>query len=613
LGRLPSQRFKAFVRVTHFVINWIHMTPKIMKSIALIKPYFKENRMKIAIGLLSLIVVDMLQLFIPRIIKRTVDGLTALQIDLEKLLVYAIYMAVIAVLIGAFRYVWRRCLLGTSRRVEEGLRNRLFEHIQTLSASYFDRTQTGDLMAHATNDIQQVRMATGMGLVALNDAIVLGTAAIGFMLYINVTLTLLVLIPMPLITISARFFSKKMHHHYQSVQATFSDLTEVVRERFAGIRIIKAHNHKEREAARVEAVSKDYIRENMGLVKIIGSFFPMMLLFTNFSLAIVLYLGGRQTIALTITAGDFVAFISYLGLLTWPMMALGWVTNLIQRGRASLDRINRILETHPEIKNQKNAVMLGQLQGRIVFKEVDFTYNHISNGSTPVLSKISLTVEPGKVLGIVGPPGSGKTTLLSLIPRLYDVSRGGIFVDGNDIRGLKIDNLRSHIAFMPQEPFLFAKTIRENITFGNPSVKEPLLEKITREAALYDTIRSFPNGLETTVGEKGVILSGGQKQRIALARCLLQEAGVLILDDPISQVDLETGTAIIDTIKSMIGQKTIIIVSHRISAVSFADQIIALEKGRIIEQGSHLDLITTHQYYARAFQLQEYEEGVNAS
>ncbi|MGD2185224.1 MAG: ABC transporter ATP-binding protein, partial [Desulfobacterales bacterium] len=394
---------------------------------------------------------------------------------------------------------------------------------------------------------------------------------------------------------------------------SFSDLTEVIRERFAGIRLIKAHNRKTKEAIRVQAVSKDYIKENMGLVKIVGSFFPMMLLFTNLSLAIVLYLGGRQTIALTITPGDFVAFISYLGLLTWPMMALGWVTNLIQRGRASLDRINRILEKRPEIRNQKHPLKLRQLQGRIVFNEVDFTYNRNGNGSTPALSGISLTVEPGKVLGIVGPPGSGKTTLLSLIPRLYDVSRGGIFIDGKDIRALDIDNLRSHIAFMPQEPFLFAATIRENITFGNPAIKTSLLEKITREVALYDTIRSFPNGFETIVGEKGVILSGGQKQRIALARCLLQQGGVLILDDPISQVDLETGTAIIDTIKSMIGQKTIIIVSHRISALSFADQIIALERGRIIEQGSHRDLIATQQYYASAFQLQEYEEGVNAS
>ena len=586
-----------------------------MKSIALIKSYFVENRRKIAIGLLSLIVVDMLQLFIPRIIKWTVDGLTTIQIDLKQLLIYAIYMVIIAVLISAFRYVWRRCLLGTSRRVEEGLRNRLFAHIQTLSASYFDQTQTGDLMAHATNDIQQIRMATGMGMVALNDAVVLGAAAIGFMLYINVTLTLFVLIPMPLITISTRFFSKKMHHRYQSVQATFSNLTEVIRERFAGIRIIKAHNRKARETAQVESVSKEYINENLSLVKIVGVFFPMMLLFTNLSLAIVLYLGGRQTIAMTITPGDFVAFISYLGLLTWPMMALGWVTNLIQRGRASLDRINLILETPSEIKDQHPAFTLGRLQGRIEFKEVDFAYNHDGNGigSIPVLSRISLVVEPGKVLGIVGPPGSGKTTLLSLIPRLYDVSRGGIFIDGKDIRSLKIENLRSHIAFMPQEPFLFAGTIRDNIAFDNPLIEQTRLEEISQKAMLDNTIHSFPNGFDTVVGEKGVILSGGQKQRIALARCLLKEAGILILDDPTSQVDLETGTAMIDTIKSMIGQKTIIIVSHRISALSFADEIVALEDGKMIEQGTHRDLITTQQYYAKAFQLQEYEAGVNAS
>jgi ATP-binding cassette subfamily B protein len=584
-----------------------------MKSIVLIKPYFKENRRKIAIGLLSLIIVDVLQLFIPRIIKWTVDGLIALRIDLWQLLVYAIYLAVIGVLIGAFRYVWRRCLLGTSRRVEEGLRNRLFNHIQTLSASYFDRTQTGDLMAHATNDIKQIRMATGMGMVALNDAIVLGAAAIGFMLYINVTLTLFVLIPMPLITISTLFFSKKMHHRYQSVQAAFSDLTEVIRERFAGIRIIKAHNRKEKEAARVKAVSKEYIKENLGLVKIVGSFFPMLLLFTNLSLAIVLYLGGRQTIALTISPGDFVAFISYLGILTWPMMALGWVTNLIQRGRASLDRINRILQTHPEIKNRTDAVALDQIQGRIVFEDVDFAYNHNGTGSTTALSGIRLKVAPGKVLGIVGPPGSGKTTLLSLIPRLYDVSGGSVFLDGKDVRSLQLGDLRSKIAYMPQEPFLFAGTIRENLTFGNPLIKETQLKRITQKAALYDTIRSFPNGFETIVGEKGIILSGGQKQRIALARCLLREGGVLVLDDPISQVDLETGTAIIDMIKSMIAEKTIIIVSHRISAVSFADQVIALEKGRIIERGTHRELIVTNQYYGKTFQLQEIEEGLNAS
>jgi len=305
------------------------------------------------------------------------------------------------------------------------LRNKLFTHLQSLPASYFDGVKTGDLMAHATNDIQQIRMATGMGMVALNDAIVLGLAAIGFMAYINIELTAFVLIPMPLIVVSARFFSKKMHRRYQSVQAAFSDLTEIIRERFAGIRIIKAHHLKNEAAAAVEAASQDYVNENIRLVKIMGSFFPMMLLFTNLSLAIVLYLGGRQTIMQTITPGEFVAFLSYLGLLTWPMMALGWVTNLIQRGRASLDRINIILKTAPEIKDRKNAASLEKVQGHITFENVTFRYGSAKDRNrTAALSQIEFSIAPGKVLGIVGPPGCGKSTLLSLIPRLYDIQEG---------------------------------------------------------------------------------------------------------------------------------------------------------------------------------------------
>jgi len=577
-----------------------------MNAVDLIKPYFIENRFRILIGLLCLILVDILQLFM------AVDDLTGLQIEGRQLLIYALYMIAIAVCIGAFRYVWRRCLLGTSRRVEEGLRNKLFTHLQSLPASYFDGVKTGDLMAHATNDIQQIRMATGMGMVALNDAIVLGLAAIGFMAYINIELTAFVLIPMPLIVVSARFFSKKMHRRYQSVQAAFSDLTEIIRERFAGIRIIKAHHLKNEAAAAVEAASQDYVNENIRLVKIMGSFFPMMLLFTNLSLAIVLYLGGRQTIMQTITPGEFVAFLSYLGLLTWPMMALGWVTNLIQRGRASLDRINIILKTAPEIKDRKNAASLEKVQGHITFENVTFRYGSAKDRNrTAALSQIEFSIAPGKVLGIVGPPGCGKSTLLSLIPRLYDIQEGRILLDGHDIRDLKLKTLRSHIAFIPQEPFLFAGTIRDNMTFGNRAITEGQLEKTAGQAALYDTIKSFPKGFDTVVGEKGVILSGGQKQRIAIARCLLHPADILILDDPISQVDPETGTDIINTIRGMAGQKTIIIVSHRLSAVSYADQIITLDQGRIVESGSHEQLMASNNYYARTIQLQEIEEDLN--
>lgn len=581
-----------------------------MKPTNLIKPYLLENRSRILLGLLCLIAVDLLQLFIPRVLKWAVDDLTSFHVELITLFFYALYIVGIAIMIGIFRYVWRRCLLGTARRVEEGLRNMLFAHIQTLSASYFDKVKTGDLMAHATNDIQHIRMATGMGMVALTDSIVLGTAAIGFMAYINIKLTVFVLIPMPMIVLSARFFSKKMHRLYGEVQGSFADLTEVVRERFAGIRIIKAYNMKEEAATRLETASKEYIDKNLSLVRITGSFFPMMILFSNLSLAIVLFLGGRQTIDFTITPGDFVAFISYLGLITWPMMAIGWVTNLIQRGKASLDRISKIMQTRPEIEDLPEAVSIKHINGSVVFENVKFSYGpglHES-GALTVLNGIDIKVDQGKILGIVGPPGSGKSTLLSLIPRVFDVSQGCILLDGIDIRDFKVRSLRSKISFIPQEPFLFDGTIRENITFGNKKTKDPDLIKAAEEACIYDTIISFSDGFETIVGEKGVILSGGQKQRIALARALLQDTSIIILDDPVSQVDLETGNAIINSIRSMAGQRTIIIVSHRLSAIRFANQIIVLENGRIIESGAHAELLANDKYYAKAFRLQEIEE-----
>ena len=581
-----------------------------MKSLYLIKPYLKERRLIIVIGLVCLMTVDFLQLFIPRVIKWAIDDLTDYRIDLPSLLIYALYIVGIAVLIGIFRYIWRRCLLGTSRRVEEGLRNKLFAHIQTLSASYFVKTKTGDLMAHATNDIQHVRMATGMGMVALTDAVVLGTAAIGFMAYINVKLTLFVLIPMPMIVFGARFFSKKMHRSYGEVQGSFSDLTEIVRERFAGIRIIKAYSRQQEAASRLESVSKNYVQKNMALVRITGSFFPMMVFFSNVSLAIVLFLGGRQTITFTITPGDFVAFISYLGLLTWPMMATGWVTNLIQRGKASLDRIDKIIQTQPEVDDVPEAVFLKQVKGSIAFESMSFSYTpHIhSSGITPVLSGINLKIKQGHILGIVGPPGSGKSTLLSLIPRIFEVVKGRITLDGIDIHKIQIRNLRSMISYMPQEPFLFAGTIRENITFDNTNTKEPELIRAAQSACFYEAVNAFPDGFETVAGEKGIILSGGQKQRVALARALLKDSSIMILDDPISQVDIKTGKTIINSIRSMAGEKTIIIVSHRLSAVRFADQIITLDRGRIIESGTHSELMATGRYYAKTYRLQEIEE-----
>jgi ATP-binding cassette subfamily B protein len=578
-----------------------------MNSIDLIKPYFAENRWIIALGLFSLIVVDVLQLFIPRVIKLAVDDLTLYSIDSAGLLRYAGLIFLIGLFIGLFRYIWRHCLLGTARKAEEALRNQLFCHLQTLSAEYFDRVKTGDLMAHATNDIQQVRMAAGMGMVAFNDALVLGTAAIGFMVYIQLELTLLVLIPMPFIVVGARYFGRRMHRRYQGVQASFSDLTEAVRERFAGIRVVKAYNTEALESRRISQVSRGYIRKNMKLIKITGVFYPMMILFTNISLALVLYLGGRRTISADITPGDFVAFLNYLGLLTWPMMALGWVTNLIQRGRASLDRLNTILKTCPEVMDSPRAQPLAGLRSGIRFENVSFAY---AADRARVLSGIRLDLAAGQTLGIIGPPGSGKSTILQLLPRLYDVAEGQILVDGMDLRRLKLADLRSLIAYVPQEPFLFAGTIGDNITFGDPNVNRARLNQAVKMAAIDETIRQLPHGLDTLVGEKGVILSGGQKQRIALARAFLKDAPLLLLDDPISQVDAQTANRIIASIRCLTGQRTILMVSHRLSAVCMADQIVSLESGIIVESGTHPQLMENGGYYARTFRLQEIEDAV---
>ncbi|RJQ84164.1 MAG: ABC transporter ATP-binding protein [Desulfobacteraceae bacterium] len=385
-----------------------------MKPIDLITPYFKTHRWIIVLGLLSLITVDFLQLMIPRVIKWAVDDLTLLTAGHRTLLGHAAVIALLALFIGFFRYVWRRCLLGTARHLEADLRNRFLGHIQILSAGFFDRTKTGDLMAHATNDIQQVRMAAGMGLVALNDAIVLGAAAIGFMLYINVELTLYVLIPMPLVVLASRLLGRRMHHRYQQVQASFADLTEAVRERLAGMHMIKAHNEETAAMQAVRSVSHHYVHQNMRLVGITSVFFPLMMMLTNLSLAAVLYFGGRKTILNEITPGDFVAFISYLNLLSWPMMALGWVTNMLQRGGASLARLNQIMQRQPEIKDPPHPAVIRKLHGALAFESVRFAYLPPNE----VLSDIHLTVKPGEVLGVVGPPGSGKSTLLSLVPRL---------------------------------------------------------------------------------------------------------------------------------------------------------------------------------------------------
>ena len=592
-----------------------------MRSLYLIKPYFTDRLRLIITGIACLMAVDVLQLFIPRVVKWAVDDLAALALDMRQLAVYSGYIIAIALAMGVLRYFWRRLLIGNARVVEEGLRNRLFAHIQSLSAPWFDNRKTGDLMAHATNDINNIRMAVGMGVVALTDAIFLGTAAIGFMIYIDPVLTFYAMLPMPVIVVCTRIFGAKMHRLYTRVQATFSDMTEMVRESFAGIRIVRAFNREADEKGKLVDLSERYIDDNLRLINITGLFFPLMVFFTNVSLAIVILLGGRQAITARITPGDFVAFISYLNMIMWPMMAIGWVTNLIQRGMASLDRINAIMETTPDIADAPDAKPVDRLLGHIRFENVSFSYKASSAGlvgetaAPSVLAGVFLDVPPGAALGISGRPGSGKTTLLNLLTRRYDVSEGTIKIDGTDIRKRRIADLHRNMALVPQEPYLFSGTIRENIVFGmdteGSGPHADKLDTVIRKAALEETLATLPKGLDTQVGERGVILSGGQKQRIVLARALLRDCPVMLFDDPVGQVDTETAALIIDTIREMAGKKTVLIASHRIAAISFADYIVVMDDGLIVESGTHDELSAHGGYYARAGALQRLETGGN--
>jgi ATP-binding cassette subfamily B protein len=571
----------------------------------LIMPYFRENRAAIVFGLVCLMLADAGQLYIPRIIKQAVDDLTTLKADLPGLVRYASAIVTTALLIAVFRYAWRRCLIGTSRIIEERLRDRFFSHIQTLSPSYFGRVTTGDLMAHATNDITNVRMATGMGMVALMDAVFLGTSTILFMVWIDGRLTFYSLLPMPLIVITARMFGRIMHSRYRDVQASFSELTEGVRERFAGIRIVKAYTLENDSMARVSALSRNFAKKNIDLIRVTGSFFPLMITISNISLVLVIYFGGRGTILGEISAGDLVAFISYLGLLTWPMMALGWMTNMIQRGKASLERIGNILEQVPDIEDSGDDGRTFNGSEELRFENVSYAYGE---GQPDILSGVSFALGKGGITGLVGPPGCGKTTLLSLVPRLFDVRSGSIRLGGTDIRRIGLTRLRDMVSFTPQEPFLLEGTVKDNILVGNTRATDAEVIEAARKASLYDDVMGFRDGFDTLVGEKGVILSGGQKQRVGLARAFLHNRDIMIFDDPVSQVDTRTGASIIRILAEIGRTKKVLISSHRLAALRDADEILVFEEGRIVERGNHDRLMAVNGYYARTSRLQDMEE-----
>ena len=576
-----------------------------MTHYRILLPYFRRNLGILAIGVSSLLIVDLLQLFIPRVIKLAVDDLTRYQATSARLLSYAGMVLALALGIVVFRFVWRRCLFGHSRQVEEALRNRLFAHLQTLSFSYFDRANTGDLMAHATNDVQAVQLAAGMGLVALTDTLVLGTAAIGFMLYINPSLTLIALLPMPFIALFARTISKIFYERFQKVQASFSQLTERARENLAGIRTIKAYTQETAEIKRFDQTGQNYIAANLRMVKISGLFSPMSLIFTNLSMALVLVIGGKLTILNTISVGDFVAFNSYLLLLTWPMMALGWMINLFQRGSASLGRIQAILNTSSEAAEILEVPKKSLTQGDIESRSLTFTY---PGSNLPALEDIHLSIKPGQLVGIVGRTGAGKSTLCQLLPRLYDTPPGQLYLEGEDIHRWPLDELRRAIAVVPQDPFIFADTVRANICFGNPDASTDEMIKAAEAAHLLDEILALPHQFDTILGERGVTLSGGQKQRLTLARALILSTPLLILDDCFSSVDLETELAILANLRHYLKARTTLIASHRLEAMRAADVIFVLEWGHLREQGSHDQLLAQKGIYAALYHRQKLED-----
>jgi len=571
------------------------------RSIGLIKPYFRTHLLRLAGGFSALVLVDLLQLFIPRVVKYAVDSLQKGVATPRGLLEYGLDIVLIAIAIAGFRFIWRQLILGFSRIVEIDLRNRMFSHLLTLDKAFFQKTTTGEVMALATNDLSSVQLATGMGVVALVDAVFMGLAAFGFMLYIHPLLTVIALAPMPVLAFLTRVLSSRLHGRFKRVQEQFSVLTEFVRSTLSSIRLVKAYNQEEHQSRRFAEMGETYVRNNLKLAFIYGTLYPVSGFIGNSSMLLVLIFGGRLTIAGTITAGDFVAFISYLFIMTWPMMALGWVADLFQRGITSLSRIEALMSVRPSLSEREGAPSVSITRGEIRARNLSFRYPGQAELS---LKGIDLDVPGGMFLGIVGRTGAGKTTLCNLLARLFPVPDGRLFFDGSEVNSISINSVRSSIAYVPQDIVLFSDSIAFNIAFGKPEASAAEIEKVARAAAIHDEIAAMPEGYETRIGEKGIKLSGGQRQRIAIARALLLDRPIIMIDDGLSAVDMETEHAIIRSIASYLQGRTCVIVSHRIAPLADADEIVVMENGRVVDRGPHQELLARSEFYSSIYRHQ---------
>lgn len=578
-----------------------------MSSFLRLKSFLLEHKRSYILGIAWLILVDGVQLLVPQIFRNLTDDFQSGMINSSGILKYIIFIIITGIFIAVGRFFWRVYIFGNSRKLEYYLRKEIFAKYLSLSPNYFNTHKTGDLMAHATNDVNAVRMAIGQGTMMLVDSSFMMVLSIIMMARTtNLKLTSIVLVTLPFTTIFVIKFGRIIHKRFRKVQEAFSNLTDTTQENFSGIRVIKSFVQEDLALENFRDVNEDNFQKNLDLVKISGFFRPFIQLISLISFLLVIFYGSKEVILNRISLGEFIAFNSYLGLLIWPMMALGYVINIFQRGAASMERINKILDEESEIKEIKNPIELESPNGSVEFKDVSFKY---PTAKEYALKNVSFSVKSGNSLAILGKTGSGKSTIVNLLLRLYDIDKGKIMFSDIDIKELSFKSLRENIGYVPQDNFLFSTSIDENIAFAfDDEISEERIIEAARMGEIYDNIIDFPNKFSTVLGERGVTLSGGQKQRTSIARALIKKPSVLILDDSLSSVDTKTEEKILSNLNEISKNSTTIIISHRISTVKDSDEIIFLEDGEIVERGTHNELLELKELYYELYQKQLLED-----
>jgi ATP-binding cassette subfamily B multidrug efflux pump len=573
-------------------------------------PYLRRYSRDFVWGGLTAVKANIIWIFFPQVIRIAIDDLNQ-GVTRRKILLYAGLLVLISAAKGVFLFLTRWIIIGISREIEFDLRNDLFRHLERQPAAYFQQHRTGDIMARMTNDLNAVRMLLGPAIMYSANTVLFSVGALYFLLRISPWLTLVALVPLPLASILVQSLGRKIHERFERIQAMYSEISAQAQENFSGARLVRAFAQEEAQIAAFEKSNKENIRRGLRLVQLMGMLWPTLEFVLGLAMAITLLVGGHEVLSHRISIGDFVAFNTYMVMLTWPVIALGWVVNLWQRGTASVVRIDELLSDQPTIDDAVADASMPAgltLRGDIEFRNLDFSYSGADAGRAEVLHSLSLKIPAGSSLAIVGPTGSGKSTLINLIPRLYDAAPGAVLIDDRPIRDYPLELLRANIGFVPQETFLFSQTIRGNIAFGAPWATDSQVLAAAEAAHIRREFEEFPAGFATTVGERGVTLSGGQKQRTAIARAVIRDPRILILDDALSSVDTYTEEQILRELQRVMQGRTTIFISHRISTVRSADQIAVLVAGRIVELGTHDELIARNGYYADLFQKQLLEE-----